>query len=212
VEVEHPPGRLSRPQRRVTCSNDSMRLAALVAAVAAAVNLLVLGLLHVVSPEVDPVTRAVSEYALGEFEWLATIGTVAEGIGAIALAVALRRERAAALLLLVFGLMKLAMPLFPVDALGAPATSAGRVHNVLGNLTFFLFPLAALLLFGALRRKGSRIAPGIAVVLAIATVGVLVGNAVGIFGLAQRAYLILCALWLLLAAGAVLRSASTEVR
>jgi hypothetical protein len=34
-----------------------MRLAAFVAAVAAAVNLLVLGLLHVVSPEVDPVTR-----------------------------------------------------------------------------------------------------------------------------------------------------------
>jgi hypothetical protein len=44
-------------QRRVTCSNDPMRLAAFVAAVAAAVNLLVLGLLHVVSPEVDPVTR-----------------------------------------------------------------------------------------------------------------------------------------------------------
>jgi hypothetical protein len=41
-----------------------MRLAALIAAVAAAVNLLVLGLLDVVSPEVDPVTRAVSEYAL----------------------------------------------------------------------------------------------------------------------------------------------------
>jgi Protein of unknown function (DUF998) len=131
-----------------------MRLAALIAAVAAAVNLLVLGLLDVVSPEVDPVTRAVSEYALGDFGWLATIGTVAEGVGAIALAVALRRERAAALLLLVFGLMKLAMPLFPVDAPGAPATNVGRVHSVLGILTFFLFPLAALLLFGALRRMG----------------------------------------------------------
>ena len=186
--------------------DDSMRLAALIAAVAAAVNLLVLGLLHVVSPEVDPVTRAVSEYALGDFGWLATIGTVAEGVGAIALAVALRRERAAALLLLVFGLMKLAMPLFPVDALGAPATPAGRVHSVLGILTFFLFPLAALLLFGALRRMGSRLAPGIAVVLAIATVGVLVGNAVGVFGLVQRAYLVLCALWLLCAAAAVLRN------
>lgn len=61
--------------------DDSMRLAALIAAVAAAVNLLVLGLLHVVSPEVDPVTRAVSEYALGDFGWLARIGTVAEGVG-----------------------------------------------------------------------------------------------------------------------------------
>jgi hypothetical protein len=139
-----------------------MRIAAMIAAVAAAVDLLGLGLLHIVSPEVDPVTRPVSEYALGDFGWLATIMTVAEGVGAIALAVALRRERAPALLLLVFGVMKLAMPLFPVDALGAPATSAGRVHNWLGNI--------------------------------------------GGFGLAQCACLVLCALWLLLAAAAELRN------
>jgi hypothetical protein len=44
-----------------------MRLAAVVSAAAAVVNLLLLGLLHVVSPEVDPVTRPVSEYTLGEF-------------------------------------------------------------------------------------------------------------------------------------------------
>ena len=118
---------------------------------------------------------------------------------------ALRRERAAALLLVVVGLLKLAIPLFPVDALGMPATPAGQIHNVLGNATFFLFPLAALLLSRALRRRGSRLAPAIAVVLAIATVGVIVGNAVGGFGLAQRAYLILSAFWLLFAALAVLR-------
>jgi Protein of unknown function (DUF998) len=189
-----------------------MRLAAMIAAIAAAVDLVVLGLLHVVSLEVDPVSRPVSEYALGEFGWLPTIMMVAEGVGAIALAVALRRERAAAFLLLVFGLMKLVMPLFPVDALGMPPTSAGRVHNVLGNLTFVLFPVAALLLFRALRRMGSRLAPSIAVVLAIATVGVPVGDAVGGLGLAQRAYLILCALWLLFAAGAVLRNLRAEPR
>ena len=143
---------------------------------------------------------------------VATIRTVAQGVGAIGLAVALRRERAAAVLLLVFGLMKLAMPLFPVDALGAPATSAGRVHDWLGNLTFWLFHVAALLLFRALRRMGSRLAPTIAVVLAIATVGVLVGNAVGGYGLAQRAYLVLCALWLLFAAIAVLRTTVGERR
>jgi len=151
-----------------------MRLAAVVAAAAAVVDLLVLGLLHVVSPEVDPVARPVSEYALGEFGWLATIRTVAQGVGPIALAVALRRERLGALLLLVFGLLKLAMPLFPVDALGTPATSAGQMHDLLGNVTFFLFPVAALVLFRALRRMGSRLAPAVAVVLAIATAGVLV--------------------------------------
>ena len=184
----------------------AMRFAAVVAAAAAVLDVLMLGLLHVMSPEVDPVTRPVSEYALGDFGWLATIRTLAQGVAPIALAVALRRERAGALLLLVTGLLKLAMPLFPVDALGTPATSAGQVHNVLGNLTFFLLPVAALLLIPALRRRGSRPAPPIALVLAIATVGVLVGNAVGGFGLAQRAYLILCALWLLLAALAILRN------
>jgi len=68
------------------------------AAVAAALDLLVLGLLHQVSPEVDPVSRPVSEYALGDFRWLATIRTLAEGVAAIALAMALRRtsRRAAA--------------------------------------------------------------------------------------------------------------------
>jgi Protein of unknown function (DUF998) len=189
-----------------------MRLAALVAAVAAAVDLLVLGLLHVVSPEVDPMTRPVSEYALGDYGWLATIRTVAQGVGGIALAVALRRQRAAAVLLVVFGLMKLAMPLFPVDALGAPATSAGRVHNGLGTLTFILFPLAAALLFEPLRRMGSRLAPAIAVALVFATVGVLVANAISGFGLAQRAYLVLCALWLLFAALAVRRTTIGERR
>ena len=103
-----------------------MRLAAVVAAAAAVVDLLVLGLLHVVSPEVDPVTRPVSEYALGDFGWLATIRTLAQGVGPIALAVALRRERAGALLLLVVGLLKLAMPLFPVDALGTPRRARVR--------------------------------------------------------------------------------------
>ena len=106
-----------------------MRLAAVVAAAAAVVDLLVLGLLHLVSPEVDPVARPVSEYALGDFGWLATIRTLAQGIGPIALAVALRHERVGALLLLVVGLLKLALPLFPVDALGAPATSTGQMHN-----------------------------------------------------------------------------------
>jgi hypothetical protein len=90
--------------------------------------------------------------------------------------------------------------------MGTPATSAGQIHNVLGNVTFFLFPLAALLLFRALGRMGSRLAPAIAVVLAVSTVGVLVGNAIGVLGLAQRAYLALSAVWQLLAALAVLRN------
>jgi hypothetical protein len=78
------------------------------------------------------------------------------------------------------------------------------MHDLLGNLTFFLFPLAALVLFRPLRRRGSRLAPKVAVALTITTVGVLIANVVGGFGLAQRAYLTLCAVWLFLAALAAL--------
>jgi hypothetical protein len=52
---------------------------------------------------------------------------------------------------------------------------------------------------------GSRLAPAVAVALAVARVGVLVGNAIGGFGLAQHAYLVLSALWELIAALAVLQ-------
>ena len=80
--------------------------------------------------------------------------TVAQALGPIALALALRRERLGAVLLLVFGLLKLAMLVFPVDALGAPVTSAGQMHNLLGNLTFFLFPVAALVFVSAVEAEG----------------------------------------------------------
>ena len=40
----------------------------------------------------------------------------------------------------------------------------------------------------------------------------VVANAIGEFGLAQRAYLALCAVWLLLAAPAVLRDGRIETR
>jgi Protein of unknown function (DUF998) len=202
------------------CWDDSVHLAPVVAAAAAVADLLLLGLLHVISPEVDPLTRPVSEYALGNFGWLASTRTVVEGVGVIALAVSLLLERAltppvrlvraAALILLVVGLLKLAIPLFPVDPLGTRPTSAGQIHNVLGNLTFFLYPLAALLLFGAFKRMGSRLVPACSVVLALATVGVLIGNAVGVLGLAQRLYLVLSAIWLFLAARAVLRRRSGD--
>jgi Protein of unknown function (DUF998) len=183
-----------------------VRIASVVAAAAAATDMVVLALLHVVSPEVDPLTRPVSEYALGSYGWLAAVGTLAEGLGALGLAVALRQKRSAAALLGIFGLAKLMMPLFPVDPLGTPATTTGQVHNVLGNLAFFLFPLAALLLMPMLWRIGSRLAPVIAVVLAVATVGVLVGDALGAFGMTQRVYLVLCSLWLLLTATVLFRS------
>ena len=132
-----------------------MRLAAGIAVGAAVVDLLVLGLLHVVSPEVYLVARCSQRERLGRLQ---LVGHRADGRSGPwahrARCGALRRERLGAVLLLVFGLLKSATPFFLLDVLGAPVTSAGEMHNLLGNLTFFPLPAAASVLFRPSTGKG----------------------------------------------------------
>src|SRR5438477_4472190 len=64
-------------------------IAALLAMVAAAVTLLLLASLHVLSPEFDPSFRMVSEYALGHYGWVLSLMFLAWGLSAWALALAL---------------------------------------------------------------------------------------------------------------------------
>jgi hypothetical protein len=52
-------------------------------------------------------------------------------------------------------LLKLAMLLFSVDALARPLRAPAR-RTPAGKLTFYLFPVAALLLLPALRRRAAR--------------------------------------------------------
>ena len=55
---------------------------ALLAIAAAAVALLLLASLHVLSPEFDPAFRMVSEYALGHYGWVLSLMFLAWGISA----------------------------------------------------------------------------------------------------------------------------------
>lgn len=184
-----------------------------VALLTALVDLGVLALLHLLQPDVDPLRTATSEYVHGTGGVLAPVATAAAGLGALSLAAALAplvrggraRGRAGLALLVVFGAVKLAQAFFPIDPAGAEPTTSGNLHNVLGNLAFFTLPVAAGLLGAVLAlATGRRVVAVLAWVVVATTVAVVAGDAAGVFGLAQRVYLISAALWVGVSAWALL--------
>src|ERR671916_3528510 len=107
---------------------------------------------HLPRPDIDPVSRPVSDYAVGPFGPFVGAAIFALGVGSLALALGLRlgiappgRSRVGLLLLALYGVGQLGVALFPIDAEGAQ-TATGIVHNVAGNVSFFFFPPAAILL------------------------------------------------------------------
>ena len=176
--------------------------------VAAGLDLLILGVAHLLIPEVNPLTRPTSDYALGRIGWLTLIGTLAVGIGAIALAIAWRRHPLLAVVIGVFGVAKIAQPFFLADAFGAPATTTGTVHDVLSKLAFYSLPLASVLLVQLRWKSGSALPMLGAFALVFFMFGMGVVSPHGYFGLAQRAYLITCSLWMIGAARASTQRAS----
>lgn len=185
------------------------RRAGALALLAVVLDLAILAAFHLLQPGVDPVESATSSYAHGTAGALSQVGTLAAGVGALSLAVALAhlRSRTGALvgliLLVVFGVAKVVQSFFPIDLDGV-TTTAGTVHNLTGNLAFFALPVAAVLLGRAVSHLTGRVLPAwLGWLVVLTTVGVLVGDAVGVFGLAQRLYLVTAAVWVAACAVAI---------
>ena len=138
-----------------------VRPAALVAVVASVVDLTFLAAFHVLQPDVDPLTTATSSYVHGTAGQASQVATLAAGVGALSLAVALRtvgrgsRWMVGLALLVVFGLAKVVHAFFPIAPDGA-STGTGAVHNLTGNLAFFVLPVAAVLLGSLVARATGR--------------------------------------------------------
>lgn len=179
------------------------RFAAELAIATAAVDLAILIAFHALAPEIDPLRSPTSDYVHGSGSFLAPVGTFLAGIGGIALALALnslrpdRRLRVGQFLLVIFGIAKMVQAFFPI----APAdttTTAGIVHNVLGNIAFFVLPVAAILLGRPIAQGTGHRAPVIlALLIVITTIVVLIAAALDLFGLGQRLYLVTAAGWVI---------------
>ena len=185
---------------------NQVRALAALALATAVFDLVVLAAFHIVQPEVDVLRDPTSAYVHGTLGAASSFAAAAVGLGALALALAgwrvlpgSGRARSGLLLLALFGLAKLAQAFFPIDAAGE-STPTGTIHNVLGNVAFFVLPVAAVLVTSRVATATGHGSPSwwppvAAWTVVVATALVLVGDAVGAFGLMQRLYLIVAALW-----------------
>ena len=121
--------------------------------------LVIVALLHVIKPELDPSWRFVSEYAVGRFGWLMTLGFLAWAASCLALSVAAwpvmtnARGRAGARVLAIVGVALIVAGLFPQDPVTSTpdqATTAGMLHALASIVGIPGVPIAAMLISSGL--------------------------------------------------------------
>jgi hypothetical protein len=185
---------------------------ALLAIVGLADFLLNIAVLHFVRPDVNPMLEPISNYAVGPYGFLLTAAAIGGGLAALALALGLYlgiappgRSYVGLTLLGIYGVSELLAGIFPIDV-GAETTTVGAIHNVVGNLAFFGFPIAAILLslgMGKDERWRSFRLPALALagVVVLTVILTMVGFNIGIgFGALQRLFNVAAMLWMLVVA------------
>lgn len=154
--------------RHDTTTHRTTRLpwrAAHVAIAGATTFLVLLAVLHVLTPELDPSWRMISEYQLGRFGVLMQVAFVAFAAACAAMVVALRhtatsRGSRAGLALLALAAVGAAVGGLavtdPITATPDQLTTHGTVHGVGAMLGIPLFPLGATLVTRALSRRADH--------------------------------------------------------
>jgi hypothetical protein len=193
---------------RMTMSRVTMVLA-LLTIVGVAVCLLNFTALHFLRPDVNPVLEPMSNYAVGPYGFLLTAADIGSGLAALALTFGLYlsiappgRSYVGLFLLGLYGVSVLLAGIFPIDV-GAEATTFGAIHNIFGNISFFGFPIAAILLSLGMGkderwRSFRRPALALSVVVVLAVILTIVGFNLGIgFGVTQRIFNVTALVWML---------------
>lgn len=206
----------ARSRTHVTATYRIDRLLTGVCLLGTAVMLSAMASLHVLVPDLNPISEVMSYYGPGPFGLLFTMSLGAFGLGPVALAALLRRaltaeERSPVTpdFVAVAAASALVVAFFSADLPNAPHTMPGLLHGV-GALFFWTaFPVAAIDLSSSLRRRADARAFGrwslalgvlslmeLALSLAITPLG----------GLLERTLLLTDAAWVVLVAVAVART------
>jgi hypothetical protein len=171
--------------------------------------------LHFLRPEYNPISHAVSNYAVGPYGYLMTAAFYALALSVFALALGLigsialtNQTRIAVLLLCLASSGMVVMGVFPGDvhALHPPATITGVIHWTAAGISFLSIMIAAFLLSSSFKtdERWQRFWRP-CFILALAIVGALllygILALVGWIGIGQRIYIAVCLLWLLVLAG-----------
>jgi len=110
----------------------------------------VVAALHVLRPDYNPISRVVSEYAIGPYSPLMTSSFIALSLGSFALVLALARtgpdsSRVPLALLALWSTCVLVLSIFPTDPYGIPVSVSGIIHSLVALLAFLCLLFASLL-------------------------------------------------------------------
>jgi hypothetical protein len=201
----------SQGSPRMTRSRVTMVLA-LLTIVGIVVYLLNFATLHFLRPDVKPVLEPVSNYAVGPYGFLVTAATTGSGLAAFALMVGLylsiaprARSYIGLFFLGLYGVSELMAGLFLIDVSGE-ATMAGAIHNIVGNISFFGFIIAVILLSLSMGkderwRSFRRTALAVSVLVVLTIILTMFAPNIGIgFGVAQRVANLTGSVWMLMVA------------
>lgn len=108
--------------------------------------------LHVLRPDLNPISHFTSEYAVGPYSFLMTSAFLSMSLASFALVIGLyqtvlppARSLFGLGLLGIWAIGVLIAMIFPVDPDGAPQTLSGTIHQTAGPLTFLCLSVGALL-------------------------------------------------------------------
>jgi Protein of unknown function (DUF998) len=100
--------------------------------------------LALLRPDANPVSEPISNYGVGPYGFLFTVADIGSGLASLALVAALYfgiappgRSYVGLFLLGLYGVSELLSGMFPIDV-GGEATTAGTIHNIVGNIAFFV--------------------------------------------------------------------------
>jgi hypothetical membrane protein len=174
--------------------------------------LLNVAVLHFLRPDVNPVLEPISNYAVGPYGFLFTAADIGLGLAALALAFGLYlsiappgRSYVGLFLLGLYSVSVLLAGILPIDV-GGEATTFGIIHNIVGNISFFGFPIAVILLSLGMGkderwRSFRRRALALSLVVVLTAILTIVGSNLGIgFGVTQRIFNVTALAWMLLVA------------
>jgi len=198
----------SQGSSRMTVSRVTMFLA-LLAIVGIVDFLLNVAVLHFLRPDVNPVLEPMSNYAVGPYGFLLTAADIGGSLAALALTLGLYvsiappgRSYVGLFLLGLYGISVLLAGIFPIDV-GGEATMAGTIHNIVGNIAFFGFPIAVILLSLGMGkderwRSFRRRALALSLLVVLTVILTIVGSNLGIaYGVTQRIANVAVLVWML---------------
>jgi len=190
LEVDEPPNRI--PRQKILALGGMIGLVCF--------SLIILAL-HFEPTGYNPVTQVVSDYAVGPFGSVMSVGFVAGGVGLSLLGVALvlaemepRAFRVGAYMVLIAGLALFFVGAFPTDLEGQATTFHGTVHSLLSQIVFSFGPIGMLLItFSYGKRWFALMLP-----IYLGTGAFLAANlslSLGVSGLAERFFIVLLLGW-----------------